>query len=412
MHPRTISTFLVLAAFNLPANAMRSTLSSTPADAPRAGTATQQYESYDYAEAEKQFTLVIPKGLTTVRGILVVCNHAGGDSRDYHTQDWYRVFMDLHGFAFLGSKGDPPHPAAYQAFLRATKQFSIDSHHPELVHAPYAATGFSAGGGFASTLLTSDPDKTIAVGIVGARYNLTVLSGPPTAAHLGVPGCLITGEQENAASVVDPVFTPYRPQGALYSWMEVQGQGHACYGQQVLAMPLLDAAVRARYPADGDLRKGPIKLKRLDPESGWVADNTTWKSGLTTITPAKQFKGDLGRSSWLQNEDLAFIYRAYATFDNPLTITSPASGMPGGAVDCSPGSDVPIHVDVTKFAGWKKLAFYDGAKKLGEITQGPTQFIARKLTPGYHVFSVLGTDARGTVRSSGPALVVAPPPQR
>jgi hypothetical protein len=377
-----------------------------------ADTAAEQDDTYDYTEAVKQFVLVIPKGLTTVRGILVVSNYSGGDSRDYHTQNWYRVFMNLHGFAFLGSKGDPSHAAAYQVFLRAIKQFSIDSRHPELQNAPYAATGFSAGGGFASTLLTSDPDKTIAVGIVGARYNLTVLPGPPTAAHLGVPGCLITGEQENAATVVDPVFKPYRPQGALYSWMEVQGQGHACYGQQVLAMPLLDAAVRARYPADGDVRKGPITLKRLDPSSGWVADDTTWKSGLTAIAPANQWKGDLGHSSWLQNEDLAFIYRAYATFDNPLSITSPASGMPGGAVDCAPGADVPILVDAGKFPQWNRLVLYDGAKKLGEITQGPTRFTAKKLAPGYHVFSVLGSDPRGNVRSSGPALVVAMPPQR
>jgi hypothetical protein len=33
-----------------------------------------------------------------------------------------------------------------------------DSHHPELVNAPYATTGFSAGGRFASTLLTNGVD--------------------------------------------------------------------------------------------------------------------------------------------------------------------------------------------------------------------------------------------------------------
>ena len=29
-----------------------------------------------------------------------------------------------------------------------------------------------------------------------------------------------------------------------------------------------------------------------------------------------------------------------------------------------------------------------------------------KLTPGYHVFSVLGTDAAGTVRTSDPVMVI------
>jgi hypothetical protein len=129
----------------------------------------QQDESYDYAEPVKQFCLAISKSLKTVRGILVVCNYMGGDSRGYYTQNWYSEFMNLHGFAFLGSKGDPSHAVSYQAFLRAVKQFSIDSHHPELVNAPSATTGFSAGGGFASTLLTRDPDRASATRCAGSK---------------------------------------------------------------------------------------------------------------------------------------------------------------------------------------------------------------------------------------------------
>jgi hypothetical protein len=136
-----------------------------------------------------------------------------------------------------------------------------------------------------------------------------------------------------------------------------------------------------------------------------VADNTTWKSGLTKIVPAKQFKGDLGHSSWLQNEDIAFIYRAYATHNNPLTITSPRPCGPGTpAVD--PGSKVHIRVDTSKFRKWKKLEFYDGAKKLGTITAAPAKFTATNLKPGYHVFSVLGTDAQRTARTSDPVMVI------
>jgi hypothetical protein len=39
-------------------------------------------------------------------------------------------------------------------------------------------------------------------------------------------------------------------------------------------------------------------------------------------------------------------------------------------------------------------------------------FTATNLTPGYHVFSVLGTDAQGNLRTSNPALVVVQSPQR
>ena len=71
-----------------------------------------------------------------------------------------------------------------------------------------------------------------------------------------------------------------------------------------------------------------------------------------------------------------------------------------------PGANVPITVDASKFPNWRKLEFYDGAKKLGTITAALLQFTATNLTPGYHVFSVLGTDAQGNLRTSNPALVV------
>lgn len=174
-------------------------------------------------------------------------------------------------------------------------------------------------------------------------------------------------------------------------------------------MPMLDAAVRLRYPADGDVRKGPVKLKPVDSISGWVADNGTWKSGLTAVVPAKEFKGSIAKSSWLLNEDLAFIYRAYATTGRPLTITSPRSAK-DRVWDA--GSGVTIVVDASRFAGWKKLELYDGAKKLSELTGGRAEFTVPDLKAGYHTFSVLGTDSKGNVRPSDPVLVVVrQPPQ-
>jgi hypothetical protein len=187
--------------------------------------------------------------------------------------------------------------------------------------------------------------------------------------------------------------------------MAIQGIGHERAGQEALAMPLLDAAVRLRYPADGDVQKGPLKLKPVDPKSGWIADNTTWKSGLTAITPAKEFKGDLAKSSWLLNEDVALIYRAYATYNRPLKITSPHNESARDQV-LDAGSSVSIDVDDSRFAGWTKLELYDGARKLLELTKGPAKFAVKDLKAGYHAFSVLGTDGKGTIRPSNPVLVV------
>jgi predicted esterase len=245
-------------------------------------------------EAAKQLRLSVPSDLLTVRGILVVANYNGGDSRDYYDLAWYSEFMSLHGFAFLGANGSLPHAEGFQAMQRALAQLARDSGHPELLNAPYATTGFSAGGGFASYLLVAVPDRVIASVPYGSRLKLPA---KPSAASLGTPACVISETTEHPEDVVEPVLEAFRPEGALFGWMSVQGHGHEMCGQEVLAMPLLDAAVRLRYPPDGDVRRGAVQLRRLDPDSGWVADNTTFRSGLTRICPAKGFTGPLGRSS-------------------------------------------------------------------------------------------------------------------
>jgi hypothetical protein len=382
-----------------------------PSTGASAGPDRRQYKSYEYAEAGKSLRLTMPDGLAVVRGILVVGPYAGADSRELYREVWYREFLHLHDFAFLGAHWPKSsHIENFKAMQNALKQLAEDTKHPELVHAPYVATGFSAGGGFASRLLVEAPDKVIASVIVCSRLKLTDIT--PTDAHRGVPACIINGEHEHdkgeaggMAAVVEPVLAEHRPKGALWGWMAVPGVSHEMVGQEVLAMPILDAAVRLRYPADGDVRKGPVKLMPVDPESGWVADNTTWKSGLTAVTPAKKFKGDLGKSSWLPTEDLAFVYRAYATYDRPLKITSPDPMSAKGEM-WDAGSGVRIVVDDSKFAGWKKLDLYDGAKKVDELAKGPAEFTAKDLNPGYHAFSVLGTDGKGTIRPSNPVLVV------
>ena len=377
------------------------------AEGPAAGRDRRRYKSYDYTQADHKFRLVVPEDLAVVRGILLVGPYSGGDSRDYHQQVWYREFLNLHGFAFLGAKDFYLHD--YKVLRNALKQLAADSKHPEMLNAPYAATGFSAGGGTARRLLMADPDRLIAAVIVGSTLKL---NGKPMAANLGTPVCVINGDLEHEpgeaggmARALEPVLAEYRPKGALWAWMAVQGVGHEFAGQEVLAMPMLDAAVRLRYPADGDVWKGPVKLKSVDLESGWVADNTTWKSSLTTITPAKEFKGTIAKSSWLLNEDIAFIYRAYATHDWPLKITSPDPMSAKGEV-WDAGSGVVISIDDTKFAGWKKLELYDGAKKMADLAKGPAVFTVKELPAGYHAFSVLGTDREGNIRPSNPVLVV------
>src|SRR5262245_31062062 len=191
--------------------ALSASAQNTPAVTSKAVTVSKrQYTVYDYADpATKKFCVVIPESLKTVRGLLVQCNYAGGDSRgDWTFCTYYREFMHLHGFALVASAGDIPHVKAFQAFRDCLQMVSAGSQHPELVNAPYAAVGFSAGGGFASTLMTMDPERTIAAGIIEARYNFTAFlppNPPPSAAVLdavlAVPSVLFSGGKHNSPDV-------------------------------------------------------------------------------------------------------------------------------------------------------------------------------------------------------------------
>src|SRR5262245_60189320 len=216
---------------------------TTPTVTSKAATVSyRQYTVYDYDDpAAKKFCVVIPEGLKTVRGLLVQCNYAGGDSRrDWTFCHYYREFMHLHDFGLVGSKGNNSHAASYKAFRNCLQMVSVVSKHPELVNAPYAAVGFSAGGGFASTLMSMDPDRTITAGIIEARYNFTAFlppNPPPFAAVLGaalaIPSVLISGGKHNEPDVktgvfkmVDEVFVPFRSKGAEYAWMVLPDYGH------------------------------------------------------------------------------------------------------------------------------------------------------------------------------------------
>ena len=110
--------------------------------------------------ATRNYTVVIPEGLKTVRGLLVHGCYSGGDSRsDWTICEYYRQFMHLHGFAFVGctsTAGSPRsvpktddtpsarHRGIFQAFEDSMHVIATASQHPELVNAPYVGVGFSA----------------------------------------------------------------------------------------------------------------------------------------------------------------------------------------------------------------------------------------------------------------------------
>ena len=370
---------------------------------PAAGEGTAGFATYDYSEMdegqEKAVRLAIPAGLQSVRGILVSTNGAGGDTRARYTLPYLTAFAALHGFAFVGARGFDSHPGSVTVLEHALTRFAGESGHPELVNVPFVVYGFSAGGGFANRLVNTLPERVIASAPLSSAMRMDV---PPAA--LDVPVCMFSGELEDRLNpLLIETMQNQRPRGAHFAWAMVEGQGHQESDQATLAIPFLDHCIRLRYPPEADPRRGPVVLKPLDLSSGWLADSSSWRSGLTKIAPYSDPGAGAATTSWLPDEDIAFIYRAYATFAPPLRLTNPPSGA---AWVLNQGAGLTITADDSAFPGWRQLALYNGARKLAEITQGPARFPLTGLKPGVYAFFVMGTDAQGSQRASRPALVI------
>lgn len=371
-----------------------------------AGDAAPGFATYDYSEmdegVEKAVRLAIPTGLESVRGLLVSTNAAGGDTRTRYTLAYLKALAELHGLAFVGSRGFDSHPGSVTVLQHALDRFAGESGHPELVNVPFVVYGFSAGGGFANRLVNTLPERVIASAPLSSAMRMDV-----PAAALDVPVCMFSGEQEERLNpMLTETMQTQRARGAHWAWAMVEGQAHREVDQATLAIPFLDHCLRLRYPADADPRRGPVVLRPLDLSSGWMADNSSWHSGLTTIAPYTDPGANAATTSWLPDEDIAFIYRAYATFAPSLKLTFPPAGA--GWV-LKQGAGITITADDSAFPGWQQMALYDGARKLAEIAQGPVRFPVTDLQPGVYAFFVMGTDAQGTQRASRPALVVVAP---
>lgn len=370
------------------------------------GAGTPAFSTFDYSELDegqqKAVRLAIPSGMETIRGLLVSTNAAGGDTRDRYTLPWLRTFAALHGLAFVGAQAFNSHAGSVTVLQHALERWAVETGHPELANVPFVVYGFSAGGGFANRLLNTLPERVVASTPVSTAMRMDI----PEAA-LAVPMCMFSGELEDRLNpLLTETMQTQRSRGAQWAWAMVEGGTHRELDQPTLALPFLDRCLRLRCPAEADPRQGPVVLKTLDQASGWLADNTSWRSDMTAIKPYADPGAAAATTSWLPNEDLAFLYRAYATFAPALKLTNPPSGA---TWVLRAGDGLNVTVDDSGCPGWRQMTLYNGAQQLLEITQGPARFMLADLQPGVYGLYVMATDAQGVQRLSRPAAAIVTP---
>lgn len=246
-------------------------------------------------------------------------------------QPIYHIFAH-YGLARLGTPSKP------QKLQQGIEALSEQTGYP-LVNVPWVNQGMSAAGGNAARVARQHPERTIAVSpshIGMAGWDVTepaVLNTP----HLYVLGSRDTGGQhmKQAAQTAQTI----RDRGAQWSVAPLWWYYHVIGHTQSLTFPYLFDCLELRLPADADHSQGPVKLKDIPTEDGYLALYDTWESNFPKVVAwkdATQAQRE-GPNGWLPTARVARLWQA-AVSDWPRTTihfprfdsTSAWTGSPPG----------------------------------------------------------------------------------
>ena len=364
----------------------------------------QPKKSLDRAEGGPNhvlFTLWIPEGLKTVRGI-------------YHTpfnldtveKEQSRAMARNWGFALVGSNFMRVNKTEMgPAFLAGLADLASKSGHAEITHAPLIFTSMSAGTGMCLALAEHLPERTLACGLVALEV------GPETAAVRDVPMLTLFGSKDGRQMPQLEALLPKRRAEFDPSWaIAVQwGRGHEWGQANNLLWPFFDEIIRQRLPAAASPASGPVKLRRYESARVWLADPASWKSRMPLIAAAASYPGDKAAACWLPGEAIARVWQAFVV-DQPLVrITEPLpQGDKKPLAVFAPGSEVTVLVEVSATFAAQKILLYDRASRLGEapVNSGKAQLRAGPLAPGFHTLIAHAVNAAGAVELARPVTIL------
>jgi hypothetical protein len=348
-----------------------------------------QYDGtyYDFRAANGRSMVklwVPPSG--TVRGVFI-SGHGGGsgDSRDFARQENMKALAARFHFGLAGLHCFPGRrvfETGGPTFFGALDEFAALGEHPELANIPFVIFGSSNGGATSYGFVNSAPERAICfVTNVSSWFNPPV----PVEGALKVPGVMIVGKfdpfgrgQQGVDRLLE-VLAAARAKGARWSAI-VENKGHEDGIAFDVYVKLVEQCIALRYAADADPSRGPVKLVDIPEDTGYLADPSTWDSGLTAIAEYVDYAGDRGEAHWLPNRDMAYVYRAAATRNNPISVgvqdvdrvynpnTDPGTMFSIGGPVVDPGRSLKLVCDVREMPDWSKIEFFNGSRKLGEVS--------------------------------------------
>ncbi len=280
-----------------------------------------------------QYTVWIPPGVVTLRGVIVHQHGCGeGSCKSGQTGAFdlhWQALARKHGCALLSPSYEQPEGADCQrwcdprngsstAFQKALADLGALSGHPELAAVPWALWGHSGGGHWAGGMTLLHPDRVAAawlrsgVPLVEPNPDRSIIKPHAISeGALAVPVMCNPGTKEGVTvkegrfagvwPANEAFFKTLRGRGALIGVAVDPLTSHECGNQRYLAIPWLDACLAARLP--DQLGGG---LKSMPQEDAWLASLLA-----DTAVPGAQYEGDSAQAVWLPNEAVARAWMQY-----------------------------------------------------------------------------------------------------
>ncbi len=279
------------------------------------------------------YTIWVPPGVNTLRGVIVHqhgCGHPTAftgltGSFDLHWQALARK----HHMALMSSSYEQPAPescglwadprnGSEAVFLKGLSDLGAKSGHPELASVPWALWGHSGGGAWAGGMTALHPERVAALWLRSGPFAVEsnpdrprdnpfefkpALSGVPIMCNQGTKEG-ITETDGRFASVwprYQALLTSIRSRGGLIGHSVDAISEHNCGNQRYLAIPWFDACLEARLP-----KKSGDPLRKMPTEQAWLAPLLGTKA-----VPAAMYKGEIGKSVWLPNQEIAEAWMSY-----------------------------------------------------------------------------------------------------
>ena len=302
-------------------------------------------ENTDYKFGSANYSIFIPEGVDTLRGILIHqhgCGNYDKSTRSNIVYDiQYQEFARKWNFALLGPAlsqfkncpncGDPsngireclewsdPANGSEKALLVSLNTFADSSGHPELRTVPWLLWGHSGGGHWVLSMLNKHPEKVIALFALSAAFD-EIFDFPRSAASVPVMLRHAGSKDFNDKGINcwGNSVAQYKKLRAIngfssvaYSPKNEHGSGYSRY----LAIPFFDAVLSQRLPV-----KGSTILRKMDDSSAWLGDTITHE-----IFKHTTFTGRKENLCWLPDSLTAVKWRELALTGTVTDITAPLS---------------------------------------------------------------------------------------